>query len=85
MDMEDIKLKHCHITKHPLRECYMVINDSFPYIVPYTGTLEQCKKAAEHANQSAEDLLNRMIAEAKKEGHSASSIKKAVNEILNRK
>lgn len=49
--------KHCHIERHPLRTGYMVVNDTFPMIPPYFGTLKQCRKAAKFADMSAEELL----------------------------
>ena len=83
--MEEIRFKHCHIAKHPLRECYMVVNDTFPCIAPYIGSFNECKKAAEYAERSAEDLLGRMVREARREGHSEAEIEAAAGKMMKRR
>ena len=53
------EFKHVKIERHPLRDCYAVINITFPFIPPYFGTFRQCCKAAAAADRNAERLLNK--------------------------
>lgn len=46
---------HTKIEEHPLRECYMVRNITFPEIPPYFGTLEECFKAQRYAEKNSID------------------------------
>lgn len=77
--------KHCHIDRHPLKDEYMVVNDTFEDIPPYFGTLKQCQKAAIAADKNAEKYLNSLIEKARQEGHSEEEISAAVERLLKRK
>lgn len=50
-------MKHSEIKRHPLRNAYMVVNKTCPFVPPYIGTLRECKAAQEAAERSAEAYL----------------------------
>lgn len=49
--------KHNKIEKHPLRDAYMVINTTLPFIPPFIGTKRECEEAIIAAEKSTEDYI----------------------------
>lgn len=49
--------KHTKLERHPLRDCWMVVNVSLPFIPPFFGTKRECEKARIAAEKHAAELL----------------------------
>lgn len=49
--------KHTKLERHPLRNCWMVVNVTFPWVPPYFGSKRECERARIHAERNAEKLL----------------------------
>lgn len=47
------KFIHTKLEKHPLRDCWMVVNVSLPFIPPYFGTKKECESARVFAERNA--------------------------------
>ena len=75
--------KHCHISKHPLKDEYMVVNDTFKNIPPFFGTKGECEKAAIAADKSPENHLNTLIGKARKDGYSEDEICSELDNMIN--
>lgn len=56
--MNEQTFKYVAIRKHPLRNCFMVVNLKFNWIPPYFGTLAECRKAARTAERNTAKMLN---------------------------
>lgn len=50
--------KYVKIEKHPLRDCYQVVNTKLTWIPPFFGTLAECKRAAVVAERNTAKILN---------------------------
>ena len=50
--------KHTKLERHPLRDCWMGVKVTFPYVPPYFGTKRECEKALIHAERNAEKMVN---------------------------
>lgn len=46
--------KHTIMKRHPLRDCWMVWVPEFPYVAPFFGSEQECKKARAYAERKAE-------------------------------
>jgi len=51
---------HTKLVEHPLKNAWMVVNVSCPFVPPFIGTKRECEKARVAAEKSAENYLRKV-------------------------